>query len=178
MQLPIKLTWINDSENEHHLPYIGATIADIVLMCDKIRSGKRGEQLSIQKMDRAAIPSDVIKYAPWTATREPLMRAEWAFLEDDQFFCFQKYFTDELTYSWQYYPDATPDFFRVQGDEWSICFRVTADSTYQNRNQGSVSVYGGWHSAIEITFLTSGDMEAFETDMTMYKLMGYFNPSE
>lgn len=172
LQTPILLNWIPSPDTDHHKELLTNTVNSVVYLAHNLHKGKIGEYHSIQKLDRRHIPTDAIQFAEWCYTYPRLMRAEWSIMEDGQFIVLQKYFTDILTRSWN--PQPIQDFFRLVGDDWSICFKLNENPkrSYDYYDTYSYLLGHGFSSAV-CELMTTGDMEAYETDMTLMTLMGH-----
>ena len=172
----ISIDWIETPANAHHTPYITPVIGDVLMLGNRMIAGRVGERLSTQKVAGCVLPPEVAEIGEWSKHHPALMRAEWAFMDDDIFMVVQKYFAANVSYHRNgVYHSAPDDFYRISGNDWSLCFNVASE-----RVSGDYSAYTSFYgigcSAAKCEVLTTGDFEAFETDAVLFKLMGHFSP--
>lgn len=178
MKSKVELDWKSHPDNDHHKDVMEQTITSMLVLGDSLHRRTCGEYLSIQKLNRRHIHTDVLEFAEWVFKYPNVMRAEWAIYEDDSMLVLQKYFTDNLPYWWGYENTNGQDFYRLVGSDWSVCFRLSSKKPIKYDYETSWKLYGAhWFSPV-VECLTSGDMEVYETDIALMKLMGYCTPTE
>jgi hypothetical protein len=170
----IDVKWLETSTNSHHSPHITSVIDDVLMLGNRLISGRVGEQLSSQKVAGQVLPSDLTYFAAWTNDHPAVMRVEWAFMEDDVFMVVQKYFAASTAYKRNgVYHSPPEDVYRICGDDWSLCFNARR-ARHGHEFSEYMSFYGVGCCAAICDLLTAGDFDAFESDTVIFKLMGYF----
>lgn len=179
----ISINWIdiNDDAPCSHNP---SAIGSMLVLGSRMVAGKLGERLSTQKIAGQTLPQDITYFAEWTKYHPSLMRAEWAFMEDEIFLVVQKYFVANTSYHRNgVYHSAPDDFYRICGNDWSLCFNIArgASTSYPTYSDyiAYMSFYGMGCSSADCDVLSMGSVDAFESDVALYTLLGYFaHPQE
>jgi hypothetical protein len=156
------------------------SIRDFIVLGHNMLLGKLGEMLTTRRITPSDKTPETLTFSPHFWPGGQGMVAEWTTWDENAFVVFQKFFSGSSYFrNWDgSFSTPGPDFYRISGDKWAILFRINSTtSRFGEAYYGPThKLFGEWCREAIFDVIVTGSYEEMESDMVMYKLMGYTNP--
>lgn len=120
-------------------------------------------------------PTEIQEYLSGFIRPNDALVVSWAHLDNDPICVMLDKIMESSASSLKspdgYYGIPADDVWRIYGNEWSIMFRLTC-ITNSNGQRAHFTQFMGEYAGVATDITVYGDMQALESDVMMYKLMG------